>query len=136
MLSAHEVAARNTTSLSTSLRDRADANLPLHETTRVLPAFDQNPGGDTIVSCSNNPPPHGDIKEKVSLLWDPDFPTNDRLIADSTGFGQKSVTGDIDGGRFFLFRRFGAKPDKKIVDGQAASPSSWKTPFIATCMVW
>jgi len=33
-------------------------------------------------------------------------------------------------------RRFGAKPDKKIVDGQAASPSSWKTPFIATCMVW
>jgi len=35
-----------------------------------------------------------------------------------------------------LFRRFGAKPDKKIVDGQAASPSSWKTPFIATCMVW
>jgi hypothetical protein len=34
------------------------------------------------------------------------------------------------------FRRFGAKPDKKIVDGQAASPSSWKTPFIATRMVW
>ena len=33
-------------------------------------------------------------------------------------------------------RRFRAKPDKKIVDGQAASPSSWKTPFIATCMVW
>jgi hypothetical protein len=28
-------------------------------------------------------------------------------------------------------RRFRAKPDKKIVDGQAASPSSWKTPFIA-----
>src|SRR5438128_8815256 len=28
------------------------------------------------------------------------------------------------------FRRFGAKPDKKIVDRQAASPSSWKTPFI------
>src|SRR5260370_41845577 len=24
--------------------------------------------------------------------------------------------------------RFGAKPDKKIVDRQAASPSSWKTP--------
>src|SRR6516165_9445848 len=35
-----------------------------------------------------------------------------------------------------LLRRFRAKPDKKIVDGQAASPSSWKTPFIATCMVW
>jgi len=35
-----------------------------------------------------------------------------------------------------LYRRFRAKPDKKIVDGQAASPSSWKTPFIATCMVW
>jgi site-specific recombinase XerD len=43
------------------------------------------------------------------------------------------------GGVFFrhlLIRRFGAKPDKKIVDGQAASPSSWKTPFIATRMVW
>jgi predicted acyl esterase len=34
------------------------------------------------------------------------------------------------------FRRFGAKPDKKIVDRQAASPSSWKTPFIATRMAW
>ena len=33
-------------------------------------------------------------------------------------------------------RRFRAKPDKKIVDGQAAGPSSWKTPFMATCMVW
>jgi hypothetical protein len=33
---------------------------------------------------------------------------------------------------FHLLRRFGAKPDKKIVDCQAASPSSWKTPFIAT----
>ena len=33
-------------------------------------------------------------------------------------------------------RRFGSKPDKKIVDGQAASPSSWKTPCIATRMVW
>jgi hypothetical protein len=32
--------------------------------------------------------------------------------------------------------RFGAKPDKKIVDRQAASPSSWKTPFIATRMAW
>src|SRR5215831_4923263 len=32
----------------------------------------------------------------------------------------------------FNVRRFGAKPDKKIVDRQAASPSSWKTPFIAT----
>src|SRR5260370_25609273 len=31
-------------------------------------------------------------------------------------------------------RRFGAKPDKKIVDGQAASPSSWKTPFMAAWM--
>src|SRR5207237_7509413 len=38
--------------------------------------------------------------------------------------------------RLPIFRRFGAKPDKKIVDGQAASPSSWKTPFIATRMVW
>ena len=37
---------------------------------------------------------------------------------------------------FAVLRRFRAKPDKKIVDGQAASPSSWKTPFIATCMVW
>src|ERR1700719_1921482 len=33
-------------------------------------------------------------------------------------------------------RRFGAKPDKKIVDRQAASPSSWKTPFIATWIAW
>jgi predicted nucleic acid-binding protein len=33
-------------------------------------------------------------------------------------------------------RRFGAKPDKKIVDRQAASPSSWKTPCIATRMAW
>src|SRR5258706_8444311 len=31
-------------------------------------------------------------------------------------------------------RRFGAKPDKKFVDRQAASPSSWKTPFMATWM--
>jgi class 3 adenylate cyclase len=35
-----------------------------------------------------------------------------------------------------LVRRFGAKPDKKIVDRQAASPSSWKTPFIATWIAW
>jgi hypothetical protein len=33
-------------------------------------------------------------------------------------------------------RRFGAKPDKKIVDRQAASPSSWKTPCIAIRMAW
>jgi hypothetical protein len=33
-------------------------------------------------------------------------------------------------------RRFGAEPDKKIVDGQAASPSSWKTPFIPARMAW
>ena len=36
----------------------------------------------------------------------------------------------------FSVRRFGAKPDKKIVDRQAASPSSWKTPFIATWIAW
>ena len=35
-----------------------------------------------------------------------------------------------------ILRRFGAKPDKKIVDGQAASPSSWKTPFIAARVAW
>jgi hypothetical protein len=35
-----------------------------------------------------------------------------------------------------MVRRFGAKPDKKIVDRQAASPSSWKTPCIATRMAW
>jgi hypothetical protein len=29
------------------------------------------------------------------------------------------------------YRRFRAKPCKKIVDGQAASPSSWKMPRIA-----
>ena len=33
-----------------------------------------------------------------------------------------------------LFRRFRAKPDKQIVDRQAASPSSWKTPFMAAWM--
>ena len=27
-----------------------------------------------------------------------------------------------------VIRRFGAKPDKKLVDRQAAMPSSWKTP--------
>jgi len=32
-------------------------------------------------------------------------------------------------------RRFRAKPGKKIVDTQAASPSSWKTPCIARFMV-
>ena len=34
------------------------------------------------------------------------------------------------------YRRLRAKPDKKIVDRHAASPSSWKTPFIAIWMVW
>jgi hypothetical protein len=28
----------------------------------------------------------------------------------------------------------GRQPDKKIVDRQAASPSSWKTPFMAAWM--
>jgi hypothetical protein len=44
----------------------------------------------------------------------------------------------IDGGilKGTTIRRFGGKPDKKIVDRQAASPSSWKTPFIATLMAW
>src|SRR6266850_4459104 len=32
------------------------------------------------------------------------------------------------------YRRFRAKPDKQIVDRQAASPSSWKTPFMAAWM--
>jgi hypothetical protein len=36
----------------------------------------------------------------------------------------------------YWFRRFGANPDKKIVDRQAVSPSSWKTPFIATSIAW
>ena len=35
-----------------------------------------------------------------------------------------------------MVRRFRAKPDKKIVDNQAASPSSWKTPCIAAFIVW
>jgi hypothetical protein len=40
------------------------------------------------------------------------------------------------GGLWFLgIRRFGAKPRKNFVDDQAARPSSWKTPFIATRMV-
>ena len=33
--------------------------------------------------------------------------------------------------RVIFLRRFRAKPCKKIVDGQAASPSSWKMPRIA-----
>ena len=33
-------------------------------------------------------------------------------------------------------RRFGAKPDKKFVDRQAAMPSSWKTPCMASCRAW
>ena len=33
-----------------------------------------------------------------------------------------------------VLRRFRAKPDKQIVDRQAASPSSWKTPFMAAWM--
>ena len=31
-------------------------------------------------------------------------------------------------------RRFGAKLDKKFVDAQAAIPSSWKMPCMASCM--
>jgi hypothetical protein len=31
----------------------------------------------------------------------------------------------------YFVRRFGAKPDKKLVDDQAARPSSWKTPRMA-----
>src|SRR6516162_5932598 len=34
------------------------------------------------------------------------------------------------------FRRFGAKPDKNFVDPQAAMPSSWKTPCMASCKVF
>ena len=33
-------------------------------------------------------------------------------------------------------RRFGAKPDKNFVDPQAAMPSSWKTPCMASCKVF
>jgi hypothetical protein len=35
-----------------------------------------------------------------------------------------------------ILRRFRAKLGKKIVDSQAANPSSWKMPFNATCIVW
>ena len=52
------------------------------------------------------------------------------------GFGIVVHPRNLSGFGYRLVRRFRAKPDKKIVDGQAASPSSWKTPFIATCMVW
>ena len=42
-----------------------------------------------------------------------------------------------NGSRFVVsIRRFRAKPDKNIVDHRAASPSSWKMPFMAACMVW
>ena len=50
--------------------------------------------------------------------------------------GEESVSGVTGGAAAGLIRRFGAKPDKKIVDRQAASPSSWKTPCIATRMAW
>ena len=33
-------------------------------------------------------------------------------------------------------RRFRVKPGKRFVDVPAASPSSWKTPLMATFMVW
>jgi len=33
-------------------------------------------------------------------------------------------------------RHFRAKPDKKFADVHAASPSSWKTPCMATFMAW
>ena len=42
----------------------------------------------------------------------------------------------LPAGHFSLYRRFGAKPDKKVVDGQAAMPSSWKTPCIAERRTW
>jgi hypothetical protein len=35
-----------------------------------------------------------------------------------------------------MVRRFRAKPRKEIVDVQAARPSSWKTPCMATFIVW
>jgi transposase, IS5 family len=57
-----------------------------------------------------------------------------RRLLEATGrvVGQaKRFAKEIDGG----VRRFRAKPCKKIVDDQAASPSSWKTPRIAPWMV-
>src|SRR5215471_11839446 len=43
----------------------------------------------------------------------------------------------VSGGKNALdIRRFRAKPCKKVVDLQAASPSSWKTRCMARFMVW
>jgi hypothetical protein len=46
-----------------------------------------------------------------------------------------SLSPNVDAG-VKAVRRFGVTPDKKIVDRQAASPSSWKTPFIASRIAW
>src|SRR2546423_14452228 len=51
-------------------------------------------------------------------------------------FARVEKDGPATGPSAVPLRRFGAKPDKKIVDRQAASPSSWKTPCIATRMAW
>src|SRR6516162_3112929 len=49
-----------------------------------------------------------------------------RLVVNTTAAAIDAALEDLG---LTCLRRFGAKPDKKIVDGQAASPSSWKTPF-------
>jgi hypothetical protein len=48
----------------------------------------------------------------------------------------KSVADNNQKTAWSVIRRFGAQPDKMIVDRQTASPSSWKTPCIATRMAW
>src|SRR5215467_10262643 len=47
---------------------------------------------------------------------------------------QLTAAGELGGA--MSIRRFGAKSDKNFADVQAASPSSWKTPCMATLMVW
>jgi hypothetical protein len=72
-------------------------------------------------------------------------PTHERAvrgIVESSGVGLRlelprevwSQAREYERGVLTAIRRFGAKPDKKIVDRQAASPSSWKTPFMAAWM--
>jgi hypothetical protein len=76
----------------------------------------KNPGGNTIVQCINNPPPKGDITDKVSLLWDPDpgVPQSDRLVPEPRGLGRKELDRETNGGLLFLFR----KEDKSLnLDG-------------------
>jgi hypothetical protein len=71
------------------------------------------------------------IREAITPFYDSSL---DRRVYEAREEWEERYpgTGDRCDALWQAIRRFRAKPDKKIVDGQAASPSSWKTPFIAT----